>query len=153
VGVVVAAAVGLVGCTAGSESAPEDSIDSSATAGVSATGTSPIVFAFVCAAGSPDRTETYTTYSAVWQDSRTDCTAQRITGTEASSQQRDAVLAAAGAATLQELAADCAVRGTGPWVEAVTSSERAHLAAGLLQYCPGHPETGHLRDAVAAWRG
>ena len=151
-GVVVAAAIGLAGCTAGAESEPEDSIDSSATAGVSASGTAPIVFAFVCAVGSSDRTETYTTYSAVWEDERTDCRAERITGTELSSQQRAAVQAAAGDATLEELAAECAVRGTGPWTGAVGSAAEAHVAAGLLEYCPGHPETDHLQDAVAAWR-
>ena len=91
VGVVVAAAIGLVGCTTGAESEPEDSLDTGATSGVSASGTSPIVFAFVCADGSSERTETYTTYSAVWEDDRTDCTAERITGTEMSSQQRAAV--------------------------------------------------------------
>jgi hypothetical protein len=152
VGVVVAAAIGLVGCTTGAESEPEDSLDTGATSGVSASGTSPIVFAFVCADGSSERTETYTTYSAVWEDDRTDCTAERITGTEMSSQQRAAVQATDGGATLEELASGCAVRGSGPWVEAVTSSARAHVAAGLLEYCPGHPETDHLRDALAAWR-
>ncbi|WIB78972.1 hypothetical protein DEJ28_07695 [Curtobacterium sp. MCPF17_002] len=151
-GALVAVAIGLVGCTAEAESDPEDSIDTSATAGVSASGTAPIVFAFVCAVGSSDDTETYTTYSAVWEDERTDCQAQRITGTEMSSQQRAAVQAAAGDATLEELAAGCAVRRTGPWTRAVGSVTEAHVAAGLLEYCPGHPETDHLRDAVAAWR-
>lgn len=152
-GVVVAAAITLAACTAGAESDPEDSIDSSATAGVSSTGTAPIVFAFVCADGSTDRTETYTTYSAVWEDQRTDCTAQRITGTEMSSQQRAAVSAAEGDATLEDLAAQCAVRRTGLWADAVGSAAEAHVAAGLLEYCPGHPETDHLQDALAAWRG
>lgn len=152
-GLVVAAAIGLAGCTTDAESEPEDSIDSSATAGVAATGSAPIVFAFVCAVGSSDRDETYTTYSAVWGDDRTDCTAQRITGSEMSSQQRAAVRAAADAATLEQLAAGCAVRGTGPWVRAVGSADEARVAAGLLEYCPGHPEIDHLRDALAAWRG
>lgn len=152
VGTLVAAAMGLAGCTAGAESEPEDSIDRSATGGVSASGTAPIVFAFVCAVGSSDRTETYTTYSAAWEDDRTDCRAQRITGTELSSQQRAAVQAAAGDATLEQLAAGCAVQRTGPWVGTVDSVTEAHVAAGLLEYCPGHPETDHLQDAVAGWR-
>ncbi|WP_439691322.1 hypothetical protein ACRQ4B_10120 [Curtobacterium sp. SP.BCo] len=153
VGVVVAAAMGLAGCTAGAESEPEDSLDTGVTSGVTASGTSPIVFAFVCDVGSSGRTETYTTYSAVWQDDRTACTVQRITGTEMSTQQRAAVQAARGDATLEELAEACAVRGSGPWADAVTSARQANAAAGLLEYCPGHPETDHLRDAVAAWRG
>jgi len=157
-GVVVAAAMGLAGCTAGSEPDPEDSFDTAATSEAPATGTSPIVFAFVCSDGPAERdsataTETYTTYSAVWDDDRTDCTAERITGTEVSSQQRDAVQATAGDATLEDLAAACAVRRTGPWVDAVRSAAQAHVAAGLLEYCPGHPETRHLRDALGAWRG
>ncbi|WP_144715579.1 hypothetical protein [Curtobacterium pusillum] len=152
VGVLVAAAIGLTGCTADADSDPEDSLDAGSTSGVSASGTSPVVFAFVCATGSAGRTETYTTYSAVWDDDRTDCSADRITGTEMSPQQRAAVDATDGDATLEELAATCAERGTGPWVGAVESARAAHVAAGLLEYCPGHPETGHLRDAVAAWR-
>jgi hypothetical protein len=151
--VVVAAGIGLAGCTTDAESEPEGSVDGSATAGVSATGTSPIVFAFVCSVGSTDRVETYTTSSAAWQDDRSDCRARRITGTEMSDQQRSAVQAASGDATLEELAAACAERGSGPWVRAVRSVAEAHVAAGLLEYCPGHPETGRLRDAVAAWRG
>lgn len=153
VGVFAVVAAGLAGCTAGAESEPEDAIDSGPTSGVAASGTSPIVFAFVCRVGSSDRTETYTTYSAVWRDDRTDCTADRITGTEMSSQQRSAVEAADGAATLEELAATCAVRGTGPWTVPVDGATAANLAAGLLEYCPGHPETERLRDATAAWRG
>lgn len=152
-GVLVAAGIGLAGCTSTAESEPEESVDSGATSGVPASGTAPIVFAFVCAVGSTDRTETYTTYSAVWEDGRTDCEADRITGTEMSSQQRAAVDAADGVATLEELAATCAVRGVGPWVRTVRTAAEAHLAAGLVEYCPGHPETDHLRDAVAAWRG
>ncbi|MBA8990111.1 hypothetical protein FHW23_001357 [Curtobacterium pusillum] len=150
--VLVAAGIGLTGCTTGAESEPEDSLDPSATSGVSASGTSPIVFAFVCSVGSSDRTETYTTYSAVWADRRTDCTAERITGTEMSSQQRAAVDAADGDATLEELAAGCAVQGSGRWAGTIGSAAEAHVAAGLLEYCPGHPETAHLRDAIAAWR-
>lgn len=151
-GAVVATAIGLAGCTGGAESEPEDSLDTGATADVSASGTAPIVFAFVCAGGSSDRTETYTTYSAVWRDDRADCIAERITGTKMSAQQRAAVDAADGDATLEELAAACAVRGDAPWTAAVTSSEQAHVAAGLAEYCPGHPEIDHLRDALAAWR-
>ncbi|MDP4334971.1 hypothetical protein Q7F20_16470 [Curtobacterium sp. A7_M15] len=153
VGAVVAAAIGLAGCTPSAESEPGDSLDTTATSGVEVSGTAPIVFAFVCAVGTSDRSETYTTYSAVWDDDRTDCRAQRITGTEMSSQQRAAVDAAEGDATLEELATTCAVRGTGPWTAAVDSSTEAHVAAGLLEYCPGHPETEHLRDAISAWRG
>ncbi|AOX67017.1 MULTISPECIES: hypothetical protein [unclassified Curtobacterium] len=152
-GVVAAAAIGLVGCTTGAESEPGDSLDTTATSGVAVSGTAPIVFAFVCDVGTSDRSETYTTYSAVWDDERTDCRAQRITGTEMSTQQRSAVDAAEGDATLEELATTCAVRGTGPWAASVDSSAEAHVAAGLLEYCPGHPETEHLRDAIAAWRG
>ena len=63
-----------------------------------------------------------------------------------------AVQAAAGDATLEQLAAGCAVRRTGPWVGTVDSATEAHVAAGLLEYCPGHPETDHLQDAVAGWR-
>lgn len=152
-GLVVAGALGLTACTTVSESDPGDSLDTGATSGVTASGTSPIVFAFVCATGTSEGSETYSTYSAVWDDERTDCTADRITGTEMSSQQQAAVDAADGDATLEELAATCAVRGTGPWVDAVDSEVEAHRAEGLVQYCPGHPETDHLRAAIAAWRG
>jgi len=144
---VVAATGLLAACSPAAE--PEDSIDSSATSGAAASGTSPIVFAFVCRTGSSDRTETYTTYSAVWEDERTECTAERITGTEMSAQQADAVQAAGGAATLEELAAGCAVSGTAPWTAPVTDGRGASVAAGLLAYCPGHPDVDELRAAVA----
>lgn len=151
-GAIVVAATGLAGCTAAPEPAAEESITGPTSPDVAASGTSPIVFAFVCSVGSSRRTETYTTYSAVWEDHRTDCRAQRITGTEASAQQHAAVQVTAGAASLEDLAADCAVRGTGPWVSAVDSAAEAHVAAGLLAYCPGHPEVDHLREAIATWR-
>ncbi|WP_022906385.1 hypothetical protein [Curtobacterium sp. B18] len=150
--VVATVAVGLVGCTTGAESEPGDSLDTAATSGVAASGAAPIVFAFVCETGVSGRTETYTTYSAVWEDDRTDCRARRITGTTMSSQQRAAVDAGRGDATLEGLAATCALRGSGPWARAVDSAAEANVAAALLLYCPGHPETGHLRDAIAAWR-
>ncbi len=142
----------LAGCTP-SDAEPEERSDAVAGITAEASGTSPVVFAFVCRGGVSDRSETYTTYSAVWDDDRTDCRAERITGTEMSSQQRSAVAAAEGDATLEELAATCAVRGTGPWADAVGSAAAAHRGAGLLRYCPGHPETDHLREAIAAWRG
>jgi hypothetical protein len=95
----------------------------------------------------------YTTYSAVWEAERADCTAKRLTGSVPSSQQQAAVEAARGDATLVELASACAVRGSDPWTSAVVDERGAHVAAGLLRYCPGHPETDHLRDALAAYRG
>ncbi|MGN8050163.1 hypothetical protein ACTJKO_10790 [Curtobacterium sp. 22159] len=150
--VVLAAAIALGGCTTSVGTEPEDAFDEAPTTGVSASGTSPIVFAFVCADGETGRTETYTTYSAAWRDDRTDCRAERITGTEMSSQQRAAVDAAGGDATLEELAAGCAVRGTGPWAGAVRTAAGAHVAVGLLDYCPGHPDGDRLRHALAAWR-
>jgi ABC-type glycerol-3-phosphate transport system substrate-binding protein len=152
-GIALAAALMVAGCTTSAESEPEDSLDTGATTDVTASGSSPVVFAFVCATGTGDETETYTTYSAAWEDDRTRCSATRITGTEMSSQQRSAVDAADGDATLEELAATCAVRGTGPWADAVTSEAQEHVAAGLLRYCPGHPDVERLRDAVDAWRG
>jgi hypothetical protein len=150
-GVVVCAV--LAGCTSGPGGEPEERSDAAVGVTAEASGTSPVVFAFVCSGGVSDETETYTTYSAVWDDERTACTAERITGTEMSSQQRSAVAAAEGDATLEELAADCAVRGTGPWVEPVDSATAARVGESLLRYCPGHPETSRLRAAVAAWRG
>lgn len=153
VGIVVAGAVLLAGCTTSAETQPEDAFGTGATSDATATGSSPIVFAFVCRVGSSGRTETYTTYSAVWEDARTECRTQRITGTEMSAQQRAAVQATDGAATLEVLAAACALRGTGPWAGAVESEADDRRAAGLLEYCPGHPDIDHLRDAVAAWRG
>ena len=143
----------LVGCTAGAESEPDESVDSAASTEVTPSGTSPIVFAFVCDSGDPGRTETYTTYSAVWQDDRTGCRAERITGTEMSAQQRAAVEATDGAATLEELATTCARTTGAPWSTAVGDTDAAHVADGLVLYCPGHPAMGHLRDALAAYRG
>jgi len=149
----VLVACGLAGCTAQAESEPDDVVDSTPSSQVEASGTSPIVFAFVCRVDDSDRTETYTTYSAVWKDARSACRAERITGTEASAQQRAAVRATDGAASLEELATTCAVTGHGPWTAAITSEHDADVAAGLAQYCPGHPEMDHLHDAIAAYRG
>jgi hypothetical protein len=149
----VAAAALLAGCTAGAESEPDGSVDDAPSSQVAASGTSPIVFAFVCPIDDSDRSETYTTYSAVWQDERTDCRAERITGTEMSAQQRQAVSATGGAATLEELATTCAVTGQGPWTSTVADDAAARVADGLVLYCPGHPQMDHLRDAIAAYRG
>lgn len=134
------------------ESDPDESVDSGA-ATVTPSGTSPIVFAFVCDSGDPGRTETYTTYSAVWQDDRTGCRAKRITGTEMSAQQRAAVEATDGTATLEELATTCARTAGAPWTTGVGDADAAHLADGLALYCPGNPAMGRLRDALAAYRG
>jgi hypothetical protein len=144
---------GLAGCTVQAESEPDDAVDSTPSSQVEASGTSPIVFAFVCRVDDSDRTETYTTYSAVWKDARSECRAERITGTEASAQQRAAVRATDGAASLEDLATTCAVTGRGPWTSSVTSARDARVAAGLAEYCPGHPEMDHLHDAIAAYRG
>ncbi|MFZ6993074.1 hypothetical protein ACO0E1_14375 [Curtobacterium sp. RRHDQ66] len=145
---------GIAGCTAGAESEPDDSVDSTPSSSVAASGTAPMVFAFVCQDdGVPSRTETFTTYSAVWEAERTDCRAQRITGTEASAQQQDAVDATAGESTIEQLAATCAVSGAAPWTTPIESAAEARTAAGLAIYCPGHPEMKHLRDAIAAYRG
>jgi hypothetical protein len=160
---VVLGAVALTACTAG-QPEPEDSLDSAARSEVSATGSAPIVFAFVCsgaADGSSDTTgvdadgtgETYTTYAAVWEAERTDCRAERITGTEMSAQQRAAVRAADGTATLEELAATCAERGASPWRDGVATPEQAELAAGLVAYCPGHPDRDRLQESLTAYRG
>ena len=165
--VVVLGTVGLAACTTG-QPEPEDSLDTATRSEVSATGSAPIVFAFVCSGAAdgssdpegggpsddPDGTAaTYTTYAAVWEAERTDCRAERITGTEMSAQQRAAVRATDGTATLEELAATCAERGTEPWRDPVSTPERAELAAGLVAYCPGHPDRDHLRDALEAYRG
>jgi hypothetical protein len=164
--VVVLGAVGLTACTTG-QPEPEDSLDSAARSEVSATGSAPIVFAFVCsgsadgdgsggdtASGDGDGTaETYTTYAAVWEAERTDCRAERITGTEMSAQQRAAVRATDGTATLEELAATCAERGASPWRDGVATPDQADLAAGLVAYCPGHPDRDRLQQALAAYRG
>jgi hypothetical protein len=150
----VAAASVLVvtACSSTPSDEPTESFDGTAPSSVVASGTAPIVFAFVCAVGGSGEEQTYTTASAVWQDHRTDCSVERITGTEPSAQQRSAVAATAGVADLETLARACAVSGTSPWTTAVTSREDALLAAGLERYCPGHPEIGHLRAALAAWR-
>jgi hypothetical protein len=132
-------------------SGSSESSESSGTSGSS--GTSPIVFAFTCTVGDGPSVETYTTSSAVWEDARTSCTAAPITGTVPSAQQQSALDAARGDATLAELAAGCAVSGTGPWRSPVESTEQAHVAAGLERYCPGHPDIDRLRDALAAHRG
>jgi hypothetical protein len=149
----VLVACGVAGCTVQAESEPDDVVDSTPSSQVAASGTSPIVFAFVCRVDDSDRTETYTTYSAVWKDGRSACRAERITGTEASAQQRAAVRATDGAASLEDLATTCAVTGSGPWTSSVASARDARVAAGLAAYCPGHPEMDHLRDAIAAYRG
>ncbi len=164
--VVVLGAAGLTACTTG-QPEPEDSFDTAARSEVSATGSAPIVFAFVCSGAAdgstdsgdepsddPDGTaETYTTYAAVWEAERTDCRAERITGTEMSAQQRAAVRATDGAATLEELAATCAERGASPWRDGVSTPEQADLAAGLVAYCPGHPDRDRLQDALSVYRG
>ncbi|MCL9665546.1 hypothetical protein L2091_09950 [Curtobacterium albidum] len=165
--VVVLGAAGLTACTTG-QPEPEDSLDTAARSEVSATGSAPIVFAFVCSdasAGSSgsgsDATgddadgtaERYTTYAAVWEAEHTDCRAERITGTEMSAQQRAAVRATDGAATLEELAATCAERGASPWRDGVTTPDQADLAAGLVAYCPGHPDRDRLQEALTAYRG
>ncbi|MFJ5145498.1 hypothetical protein [Curtobacterium sp. NPDC088465] len=164
---VVLGAVALTACTAG-QPEPEDSLDSAARSEVSATGSAPIVFAFVCSGAADDSSgagsdttgddadgtgETYTTYAAVWEAERTDCRAERITGTEMSAQQRAAVRAADGTATLEELAATCAERGASPWRDGVSTPEQAELAAGLVAYCPGHPDRDRLQESLTAYRG
>ncbi|MBT2503914.1 hypothetical protein [Curtobacterium sp. ISL-83] len=152
-GLVLVAGLGLTACTSAAEPEPGGSPSGTSSGPVSASGTAPIVFAFVCRVGISDRTQTYTTYSAVWGDDRTDCAAERITGTEASAQQAAAVRASHGAATLEELASACAVRGVAPWTRPVATAHQAAVADGVLAYCPGHPEQDRLRDAVAAYRG
>ncbi|WP_022903545.1 MULTISPECIES: hypothetical protein [unclassified Curtobacterium] len=148
--VVVATGALLQGCTS-SDPTPEDSSAGSAGVGT-VTGSAPIMFAFTCRTGSGAGTETYTTYSAVWEDRRAECTAFRTTGSVLSTQQAAAVRAARGAAALDELAAGCAVRGAGAWVRPVTEARAADIAAGLLAYCPGHPEHERLREALATYR-
>ncbi len=117
------------------------------------TGSAPIMFAFTCRTGAGDATESYTTYSAVWEDRRTSCSAARTTGSTMSEQQADAVRAADGAATLDGLAAACAERGVGAWVEPVRTHRAALVAAGLLAYCPGHPERDRLAEALTTYEG
>lgn len=149
---VVAGVTGLVGCTTHVEAETDDASGSTAAAEVTTTGSAPITFAFVCRDGDAAPT-TYTTYAAVWKADRTDCRADRITGTEMSAQQRDAVRATEGRASLGELAATCAERGVGPWRSAVETDAQADLAAGLVEYCPGHPDRDRLHEALAAYRG
>ncbi|WIB12456.1 hypothetical protein [Curtobacterium sp. MCPF17_052] len=155
-----AAATALTGCSSTETEARAEAASGSAATATTApsgssapTGTSPIVFAFTCTVGDGPEVQTYTTSSAVWQDRRTSCTAAPITGTVPSAQQQSALDAAQGDATLEELAAGCAVSGTGPWRSAVETAEQEHLAAGLERYCPGHPDMARLRDALDAHRG
>jgi hypothetical protein len=150
-GVVVAVTAVLTGCSSVGPDTDASEDPTSSDTGLGS-GASPVVFAFVCAADGSD-SETYTTYSAVWEAERADCSAKRLTGSVPSSQQQAAVAAARGDATLVELASTCAVRGAAPWTSAVADARGAHVAAGLLRYCPGHPETDRLRDALAAYRG
>ncbi|MGW8433431.1 hypothetical protein ACWGJ9_20285 [Curtobacterium citreum] len=151
--VVVTAALGLAGCTAGVEPELDGSVDATSGAEVAASGSAPIVFAFVCRTGQGDTTETYTTYAAAWEADRTDCTAKPITGTEMSAQQQAAVRAADDTVDLRDLAATCAERGVAPWTAAVETDDQARVAAGLLEYCPGHPERDRLQEALLAHRG
>lgn len=141
----------LTGCSSVGPDTDASEEPTSSDTGVGS-GASPVVFAFVCDGDGSDRAS-YTTYSAVWEAERADCAAKRLTGSVPSGQQQAAVTAARGDATLVELASACAVRGTDPWTSAVADERSAHVAAGLLRYCPGHPETDHLRDALAAYRG
>ncbi|OEI69994.1 hypothetical protein [Curtobacterium sp. ER1/6] len=151
-GLVVLGALGLSACTTG-QTEPEESLDGTTQAEVSASGSAPIVFAFVCSTDAGEATETFTTYAAAWEAERADCTAKPITGSGMSAQQQAAVRATDDHVDLRELAATCAERGVAPWDTAVTTDEQAHLAAGLLEYCPGHPEHDHLRRALATYRG
>ncbi|MFS0730250.1 hypothetical protein ABC270_09245 [Curtobacterium sp. 1P10AnD] len=151
VALVVTASVLLSACTS-AEADPEEP-SSTRAAGDAVAGTAPVMFAFTCRTGKGDSTETYTTYSAVWEDRRASCTATRTTGSAMSDQQADAVRAADGTATLDELAASCAERGAGAWVERVRTAAAAKRAAGLLAYCPGHPERDRLREALTSYRG
>lgn len=151
-GLVVLGALGLSACTTG-QTEPEESLDGTTQAEVSASGSAPIVFAFVCSTDAGEATETFTTYAAAWEAERADCTAKPITGSSMSAQQQAAVRATDDHVDLRELAATCAERGVAPWDAAVTTDKQAHLAAGLLEYCPGHPEHDHLRRALATYRG
>ncbi|WIB16816.1 hypothetical protein DEJ34_06735 [Curtobacterium sp. MCPF17_050] len=151
------AVTALTGCSSADDitdrAVAEEPTSSASTGASGPSGSAPIVFAFTCAVGDGPETETYTTAAAVWEDGRTSCTAAPITGTEPSEQQRSALAATEGDATLEQLAAACAVSGTAPWTGAVTSRSQAHLAAGLERYCPGHPEIDRLRDALDTYRG
>lgn len=151
-GFVVLGALGLAACTAG-QSGAEDSVDTRSRSEVSASGSAPIVFAFVCRTDDGDATETFTTYSAAWEARRTDCTAKPITGSEMSAQQQAAVRATGDRVQLARLAATCAERGVAPWDATIGTDEQAALAAGLLTYCPGHPERDRLQEALTAYRG
>lgn len=148
---VVAVSLVLSACT--SAEADPEAPSESRPAAVAASGSAPIMFAFTCRTGRGDATESYTTYSAVWEDRRTDCSAVRTTGSTMSEQQADAVRSAGGAATLAGLAATCAERGAGPWVAPVRTERAAAVAAGLLAYCPGHPERDRLEESLATYRG
>jgi hypothetical protein len=152
VAALAAAVLTLTACSSSPADDPTESFAGTPPSSVVASGTAPIVFAFVCAVGGSGEEQTYTTASAVWQDHRTDCSVERITGTEPSAQQRSAVAATSGVADLETLARACAVSGTAPWTTPVASRDDALLAAGLERYCPGHPEIGHLRAALAAWQ-
>jgi len=149
---VVVGALALAGCTAGQDPADDDARDTASASEVAASGSAPIVFAFVCRTAEGDATETFTTYAAAWEADRTDCTAKPITGSEMSAQQQAAVRATGGRVALRDLAATCAERGVAPWDAPVVTDGQASLAAGLLEYCPGHPEHDHLRQALAAHR-
>lgn len=142
-----------MGCSNTGESEPDDGLDSATSTDVTPSGSAPIVFAFVCAVGDSGRTETYTTYSAVWEDAGTGCRAKRITGTAMSEQQSAAVAATDGTATLEELATVCTRTAGAPWTTDIADEQAALLADGLALYCPGHPAMDHLRDALAVWRG
>lgn len=175
-GFVVLGALGLAACTPG-QPEPEDALDTGGRSEVAASGSAPIVFAFVCdddggsadigsddtgsdgaradgdSDGDGDGTATYSTYAAVWEAGRTDCRAERVTGSEMSAQQRAAVRATGGRVSLEDLAATCAERGAAPWRSAVETDEQADLAAGLVEYCPGHPDRARLQEALTAYRG
>ncbi|MCS6575447.1 hypothetical protein NYS52_12995 [Curtobacterium flaccumfaciens pv. flaccumfaciens] len=150
-GVVVAVTAVLTGCSSVGPDTDASEDPTSSDTGLGS-GASPVVFAFVCGGDGADRAS-YTTYAAVWEAARADCSAKRLTGSVPSSQQQSAVTAARGDATLVELASACAVRDSAPWTSAVADERGAHVAEGLLRYCPGHPETDRLRDALAAYRG
>jgi hypothetical protein len=152
-----AALLVLTGCSSFADPATRAGADEAAGGAVVSessgpSGSSPVVFTFTCSVGDGPATETYTTSAAVWEDGRTSCTAAPITGTQPSRQQQSALDAAAGDATLAELAEGCAVSGTAPWTTPVTTPAQANLAAGLERYCPGHPEIDRLREALTVYR-
>lgn len=149
----------VVGCSAGGASPSGDrsaeigEAEATASAAPVQDGAhrSPVIFAFRCDDG--DHTDTYTTYDAVWAADRSSCTAERLTGSVPSGQQRRAVATAGGTATLRDLAARCAVSEGSPWDGEVTSSRQARIAEALAVYCPGHPRMDDLREALEAYRG